>query len=89
MFKWPTIRLFAVTGPKPTCPTARAHCLHFELPDSASFGVALGLSRQAVLELDVEWMGWSVIRELAFSFLDQPFLDREIRLDFDDSMSYR
>lgn len=60
-----------------------------ELPDVATLGVAIGLSRSATLELDVNRTGWKSFRELAFTFPGAPLLDQTFVEGFEDSMSYR
>lgn len=60
-----------------------------ELPETLALGIALGLSRQVVLEVDGEWTGWSTVADLSFAFAGHPVLDQTILLAFDDAMSFR
>ncbi len=60
-----------------------------ELPDITRFGMALGLTKSFLVELDAEKTGWSGIQALAFTLPSNPELDQTVELRFDDSMAYR
>lgn len=60
-----------------------------DFPESATFGVAYGLTKAILLEADVHWTGWSGIDRLLIDFPTLPLADQEIRLDFDDALSLR
>ncbi len=60
-----------------------------EFPDMASFGVALALSPNTMLELDANWTGWSSFKEVAITFTDTPALSSTLPENWDDAMNYR
>ncbi len=60
-----------------------------ELPDVATLGIAIGLSKSITLELDVNRTGWKTFRELAFTYSGAPILDQTFTQSFEDSLSYR
>lgn len=60
-----------------------------ELPDQARLGFAFGNGKSWLAELDIERIGWSVVRELRFSYPSRPLLDRTIPLEFADTFNYR
>lgn len=60
-----------------------------ELPDQARLGFAFGNGKSWLAELDIERIGWSVVRELRFSYPSRPILDRTIPLEFDDTFNIR
>jgi long-chain fatty acid transport protein len=60
-----------------------------EMPDMASFGVALMLTPDLLVEIDANWTGWSSFDELPFTFPDNPELSTVIPQNFDDAYNYR
>lgn len=60
-----------------------------EFPDLASLGLAFSISRQTLVEIDVNWTGWSSFDRLFVEFGDPllPPLDRPE--DWDDVFHYR
>lgn len=60
-----------------------------ELPDRASLGLALGLGQRSLLEVDVDWTGWSSVRNLDFRLPTEPDLDVPVPLQFDHAFTYR
>jgi len=60
-----------------------------EFPATASLGFALGLGRGSLVELDVDWTGWSTIEELPVDFPTEPDLTFSIPERFDDTFTYR
>lgn len=59
-----------------------------EFPDVATLGVAFGSERLRV-EANVNWTGWSSVAALPFSFETFSPFDDDIRLELEDTMSYR
>lgn len=60
-----------------------------EFPDQASFGVALALSPKSVLEIDVNWTGWSSFDEVVIDFTTANALDSTLPQGWDDAYNYR
>ncbi len=60
-----------------------------ELPDVTRFGVAVGLTKSFLVELDAEQTGWSRVQALALTLPGNPDLDHTVELRFDDAMAYR
>lgn len=60
-----------------------------QLPDVARLGMAIGLTKSFLVELDAEKTGWSGIQSLAFTLPSEPDLDQTVELRFKDSMAYR
>jgi long-chain fatty acid transport protein len=60
-----------------------------EFPDLASLGVALGLTRSILVEIDVNWAGWSTFDEVLLDFTTAPAFSSVIPNDWDDAYNYR
>ncbi len=60
-----------------------------EFPDTASFGVALALSAHSVLEIDVNWTGWSSFDDVVIDFTTAPALTSTLPQGWDDVYNYR
>lgn len=60
-----------------------------EYPDMASFGVALALSPNTVLEIDVNWTGWSSFDDVVIGFPTAPQLDSVLPQEWEDVYNYR
>ena len=60
-----------------------------EFPDMATLGVALALSADTMLELDVNWTGWSSFDVLAIRFVGLPVFDIVRLENWDDVYTYR
>jgi long-chain fatty acid transport protein len=60
-----------------------------EFPDMASFGVAVALSAHTMLELDVNWTGWSSFDEVTIVFTENPELTSTLPENWDDAYNYR
>lgn len=60
-----------------------------EFPDQASFGVAFALSRNTVLETDVNWTGWSSFDRLVIDFTEDQLPDAVREQGWDDVYNYR
>lgn len=60
-----------------------------EFPDLASFGVALGLTRSILAEIDVNWVGWSSFDTVVIDFPTASTFTSVIPNDWDDVYSYR
>lgn len=60
-----------------------------EFPDTASFGVALALSANSVLEIDVNWTGWSSFDDVVIDFTTAPSLTSTLPQGWDDVYNYR
>ncbi|MCB1037186.1 MAG: outer membrane protein transport protein [Acidobacteria bacterium] len=58
-------------------------------PDTLSLGVAVGVGRSLLVEVDAQSTGWSGIDALELRYSLAPLLDQSIALDLDDAMSYR
>jgi len=60
-----------------------------EFPDSASLGLAYVVVPQVLMELDVNWTGWSSFDTLPIDFTTVPALSFERPENWDDVYSYR
>lgn len=60
-----------------------------EFPDMASLGVALAFSANTIVEVDVNWTGWSSFDTLFIDFTDTPALNQVLPQDYDDAYNYR
>lgn len=60
-----------------------------EFPDLASLGVALGIGARSVLEVDVDWSGWSSVQDLDFDLPTEPDQSVAVPLELDDAFTYR
>ena len=60
-----------------------------EFPDMATLGVAFALRPSALLELDVNWTGWSSFDTLAIHFEGFPEFDIIREENWDDIFTYR
>jgi long-chain fatty acid transport protein len=60
-----------------------------EFPDMATFAVAFAVSPSALLELDVNWTGWSSFDTLAIRFSRFPLFDIIRPENWDDVYTYR
>jgi long-chain fatty acid transport protein len=60
-----------------------------ELPDTTRLGVAFGLGKRLLLELDAEQTGWSSVQQIVLASPGEPQLDQTLELALDDSMAYR
>lgn len=60
-----------------------------EFPDMATLGVAFALGTDALLELDVNWTGWSSFETLAINFVGAPGLDIIRPENWGDVYTYR
>jgi long-chain fatty acid transport protein len=60
-----------------------------DFPATLTAGVAVELTAATVLEVDVDWTGWSSFEELAVTFPDDPDFSRVYPLAFEDAVSFR
>lgn len=60
-----------------------------EFPDMASLGAAFALSPSSVLEVDVNWTGWSSFDKLDITFPNNPTLSSSIPQGYKDAYNYR
>ena len=63
-----------------------------DYPDEASIGLAFGLTRNLLLELDADWTGWSKFKEVNIDFTGGPgnaLPDTTLPQNWDDVFSYR
>lgn len=60
-----------------------------EYPDQASLGFALGMTRNLLMEVDINWTGWSSFDELPLSFTSAPGLSSVIPQNYDNAYNYR
>lgn len=60
-----------------------------EFPDMASFGLALGLTRSIMVEVDVNWTGWSSFGDIVLDFTSAPQFTSLIPNDWHDAYNYR
>ena len=60
-----------------------------EFPDMASLGAAFALSRNTLLEVDVNWTGWSSFDEVTIVFTENPTLTSTLHQNWDDVYNYR
>ncbi|MEM9558129.1 MAG: outer membrane protein transport protein [Acidobacteriota bacterium] len=58
-------------------------------PAVARLGVAVAITKQLVVEVDVEHAAWSALDTLSFAYVGESFLDQTVRLDLDDAISLR
>jgi long-chain fatty acid transport protein len=68
---------------------ALAVATEIEFPAMATLGVAVALSRDALLELDVNWTGWSSFDTLVIGFVNAPQFDIVRPENWDDVYTYR
>lgn len=60
-----------------------------EFPDMASLGVAVGLTRQLLAEVDLNWTGWSSFDALPLVFATAPQLSSIVEQGYEDAYNYR
>lgn len=62
-----------------------------DFPDQASLGLAFGLTRNLLLETDVNWMGWSSFKNVPIDFTSAQgnALDSSLPQNWEDVYSYR
>lgn len=63
-----------------------------DYPDQASLGLAFGLTRNLLLETDVNWMGWSAFKDVQIDFTGgatNSLPDTTLEQNWDDVYSYR
>ncbi|MCB1055759.1 MAG: outer membrane protein transport protein [Acidobacteria bacterium] len=60
-----------------------------EFPDQASLGFALGLTQNLLMEVDINWTGWSSFDNLPLNFKTASALSSVIPEDYDDAFNYR
>lgn len=60
-----------------------------DFPDVASFGVAMALGPNSLLEADVNWTGWSNFESLAINFPGNELPSTVIPERYDDAYNYR
>ncbi len=60
-----------------------------DFPDEASLGFALGVSDAALVELDINWTGWSSFQDLAIDFPKGQLPSTSLHEGYDDAMNYR
>jgi long-chain fatty acid transport protein len=60
-----------------------------ELPDVVRLGVAIGLTKSLLLEIDAEQTGWSSLDTITFSLPGNADLDQTIALALDDAAAFR
>jgi long-chain fatty acid transport protein len=60
-----------------------------DFPDLAIVGVAFGLTRNTLLEIDVQRTGWSDFEELRIDFETAPQFSRTIPEQYEDAYAYR
>lgn len=60
-----------------------------EFPDMASLGLAIKPSRDWLVELDINWTGWSSLTEYAIRFSQSPVLDLTLPQNWVDVYNYR
>ena len=60
-----------------------------EFPATASLGLAVDLTPATLLEVDVNWAGWSSFDTLPIRFTDVPALSQERPENWDDVFNYR
>jgi len=60
-----------------------------EFPDSASFGVAVALGPASLVELDVNWTGWSSFDRLPIDFPGGELPSQVLTEEYDDTNHYR
>jgi long-chain fatty acid transport protein len=60
-----------------------------EFPDMASLGLAYRISPKFLVELDLNWTGWSAFDQTVITFEGYPEFGSIIDSDWDDSANYR
>jgi long-chain fatty acid transport protein len=60
-----------------------------DYPDSASLGLAFGLSPNLLLETDVNWTGWSSFKEVPITFTNGALPSQVLPEQWDDAFNYR
>ncbi|MCZ7649843.1 MAG: outer membrane protein transport protein [Thermoanaerobaculia bacterium] len=60
-----------------------------DFPEMASLGFALTFSPRFLVEVDVNWTGWSSFESLPLAFPDAPALDDTVPQNFEDAYNYR
>lgn len=60
-----------------------------EFPDMASFGVAIALTANSVMEVDANWTGWSSFEEINIVFTENPAFNSRIPEEWEDVYNYR
>lgn len=60
-----------------------------EFPDSASFGLSIGLTRNLRMNLDYNWIGWSTFDEVVLDFSENPSLTSTLEQNYEDVNHYR
>jgi long-chain fatty acid transport protein len=59
------------------------------LPAQTNFGIAFGLTKSTLIEIDVNQTQWKELAAVPFVFPNNPTLTTSQRLDFEDTLSYR
>ncbi|MEM6454691.1 MAG: outer membrane protein transport protein, partial [Acidobacteriota bacterium] len=60
-----------------------------EFPDMASLGFAFQVTDRTLVEIDVNWTGWSSFDRVDLEFATAPDLTTELIQDYDDVYNYR
>jgi long-chain fatty acid transport protein len=60
-----------------------------EFPDMASLGLAYRISSKLLIELDLNWAGWSSFDRTDIEFTNDPQFSSSIVSDWEDSSNYR
>ena len=60
-----------------------------EFPESATLGLAFAVGNGGVVELDVDWTGWSRLESIALLLPDNPEFDEVKPMRFSDTLAYR
>ncbi len=58
-------------------------------PDAASLGVAFRMTENVLVEVDVNWTGWSEFQELQLDFVNDDLPDSVIPQEYEDTYHYR
>lgn len=60
-----------------------------QFPDEASLGFAMALGPRSLLELDINWTGWSSFDEVPITFVGYPLLSSTLEEQWKDVYNYR
>lgn len=60
-----------------------------EFPDTASLGLAYQISRNVLVETDINWTGWSSFDKLAIDFTQNDAFDETVPQRYEDANNYR
>lgn len=58
-------------------------------PDSASLGLAFRMTENVLVEVDINWTGWSEFQQLQLDFVNDDLPDDVIPQEYEDSNNYR